>query len=92
MLVTIHAKDVYRVYRLKGEPEPQYALLKDGKEPVMLAEIRSYYDYQDEVKFHGNECAHACECFVTAKGNKWIYWRDEETDEDFLTLIERGGN
>ena len=42
-----------------------------------------------EVLDDGNELAHKVEVFTTVKGNQFIYWRDEESDEDFITKVEQ---
>lgn len=33
--------------------------------------------------------AHKVEVFTTVKGNQFIYWRDEKSDEDFITKVEK---
>lgn len=102
MRVTIKAKVGYRVRRIK--PEEVYdsfvdslgydvpVVLFDGSDVIMIAGLRSLQAYTDECKNGGDETARFCECFTTIKGNKYVYWRSEEFDEDFLTLIERGDN
>jgi hypothetical protein len=88
MKATIKADDCYKVNRIYDyDSTACYGLLKDGNKSIMIAEIKSYYEYQNDVIYGMNEAAHFCECFVTAKGNAWIYWRDEEIDEDYLTKI-----
>ena len=97
MKTTIKAKIGYHVKRsnridevgkLMGYDTP--ALLLDGDDPVMIAGIRSYVDYQDELVRSGNEAAVLCEVFKTIKGNIFAYWRDNEVDKDYLTKIEEG--
>lgn len=52
------------------------------------------YNYREAVKEdyleekEGNECFNLCEVFTTQKGNQYIYWRDEEIDEDRITKVE----
>lgn len=64
-------------------------LIKDGEEPLFVAQRRTMEDFLDEVENGGNECAHIVEVFETIKGNRFIYWRDEESGEDFITRIEK---
>lgn len=96
---TIKAKKFYRVCNLKKEgqmwgqasfwfteEEAQHlCMVLDGDEPIMVACLRSFDDYTAELK--GNECFHFCERFTTRKGNQFIYWRDEETDTDYITKV-----
>lgn len=65
----------------------EYRILYDGERTIMAATPRTYSDFCNEVRKGNNESARFCECFRTAKGNTFIYWRDEETDEDFLTKV-----
>ena len=96
MRTTIKAKTGYRVRKvLIQDPNSDLAILykkpcvlRDGEELVMIADLRTISDYKSEVEQGENEAARFCECFVTVKGNRFIYWRDEESDEDFLTKIE----
>lgn len=94
MKTTINAKVGYHVKRsakidelgaLMGYDAP--CLLLDGDEPVMIAGIRSYVDYRDELVMSGNEAAVLCEVFKTRKGNIFAYWRDNEADQDYLTNL-----
>ena len=95
MKTTIKAKVGYRVRRIVfQDPNSENVMLfknpcvlRDGDDLVMMAEMRSTADYDREVVCGENEAAHFCECFITVRGNKFIYWRDEETDEDFLTKV-----
>ena len=95
MKTTIKAKVGYRVRRVViQDPNSELltlfkspCVLRDGEDLVMVADDRSIGDYESEVVRGENEMAHFCECFTTVKGNKFIYWRDEESDEDFLTMI-----
>lgn len=102
MLATIRPKVGYRVRRIKQETISDSfintfgydvpVILFDGSDAIMVAGLRSLEAYTDECKNGGDETARFCECFTTIKGNKFVYWRSEEFDEDFLTLIERGDN
>ena len=95
METTIKAKVGYRVRRaVIQDPNSELltlfkapCVLRDGEDLVMIAEMRSMGDYESEVERGENEAARFCECFTTVKGNKFIYWRDEEYDEDFLTRV-----
>lgn len=95
MKTTIKAKVGYRVRRIViQDPNSDLltlfkapCVLRDGEDMVMIAELRSMADYEREVECGENEAAHFCECFITVKGHKFIYWRDEETDEDFLSQV-----
>ena len=95
MKTTIKAKVGYRVRRVViQDPNSELltlfkapCVLRDGEELVMFADARSMADYESEVERGENEMAHFCECFTTVRGNKFIYWRDEEFDEDFLTKV-----
>lgn len=60
-------------------------VLADGEHIVMFALLVSYDEYMYNKKM--NECFNLCEVFTTRKGNQYIYWRDEELNEDYLTRI-----
>ena len=60
--------------------------LMDGQTLVMVCKLRTLEDFEDERK--GNECFELCEIFTTQKGNRYYYWRDNETDEDYITKFE----
>lgn len=90
---TIKAKVGYRVRLYKGVEVEGYdnpCLLRDGDNLVMLAQLRSYNEFEEEVLDGGNEAARLYEKFTTVKGNQYLYWRDDEADEDYLTKIEEG--
>ena len=63
-------------------------VLLNGNAFVMAAQSRSFKDFKYECLEGNNEAAKLEEMFITKKGNKYIYWRDIITDEDFLTKIE----
>ena len=84
---TIKAKVGYVVWYHKNEPNK--VIVCDGDDVLFEGEKRSWEDYKDEVLDEGNEMAHKCEVFTTVKGNQFIYWRDEESDEDFITKVEQ---
>lgn len=90
---TIKAKVGYRVRLYKGVEVEGYdslCLLRDGEERIMLAYLRPYKDFEEEFLEGGNEAARLYEKFTTEKGTQFIYWRDDEADEDYLTKIEEG--
>ena len=96
---TIKAKDGYRVCGLRKDGElyalaswhftdeecTHLRLLLDGDRIIMVACLISFDEYQKEKE--QNEMFHLCEKFTTQVGNRFIYWRDEETDTDYLTKI-----
>lgn len=89
---TIKAKCGYQVkylYNKTTKERTGFANVYDGQEKLYRAEIRSYEDYKDEVLQKNNECAVFMEIFTTEKGNQFIYWADYETNENFLTKIEK---
>ena len=97
---TIKAKTGYRVITpRKGFPLYDMAtyhfdevdadmvrVVADGDDVIMFALLVPYADYLAEKE--GNECFNLCEVFTTRKGNQYIYWRDEEIDEDRITRVE----
>ena len=83
---TIKAKEGYRVHKVKTDSSLR--VLRDGEEIVMVARIMTYSEFMDELD--ENECFGVCEVFHTVKGNKFLYARDEEGDDDYLIKIELG--
>lgn len=78
----------YRVVKVKNIITNETAYrIDDGKQPLFVAEKRSFEDYEDE--HEENEMFVFCEVFTTQKGNQYIYWRDEEIDVDYITEIRR---
>ncbi len=85
---TIKAKNGYRVVKVKNIITGKEGWrIDDGIEPLFVAQKRTYEDYQDEKR--QNECFKQCEVFTTVKGNQFIYWRDEEIDEDYITKVPK---
>ena len=84
---TIKAKVGYVIWSKKSKPNK--VIVCDGDDVLFEGERRSWEDYKNEVLDYGNEMAHKVEVFTTVKGNQFIYWRDEETDEDFITKVEQ---
>ena len=85
---TIKAKDGYWIGKndmLRYNHGENARVLLDGMEVVMLCEIKSLQEYQDNKD--GNECFREREVFTTRNGKQYIYWRDEELDENYITLI-----
>ena len=93
MKVTIKAKKEYRLCKFHNDIDmfPEWRnprALVDGDELVMICDYVPYADYVDEVENGNNECARFVECFMTRKGNKMVYWRDEESDIDYVSKVE----
>jgi len=97
MKTTIKAKDSYRLCKFNFKDTdvndilPEWRnprALFDGDELVMICDYVPYADYVDEVENGNNECARFVECFMTRKGNKMVYWRDEESDVDYVSKVE----
>lgn len=89
---TIKADNGYIVKYLQNKKTKErtgFANVYDGEKHLFTAEMRTYEDYKDEVLQGNNECAGIMEIFTTKKGNQFIYWVDYETNEDFLTKIEK---
>lgn len=97
---TIKAAESYRILKTKDNPritamlahlllnDFQDVFLLDGNNFIMFAELKSFEDFKDECLNGNNEAACIQEMFITKKGNKFIYWRDEERDDDYLTKYE----
>lgn len=85
---TIKAKEEYRVVKVRNiiTGEEGYRI-DDGAQPLFVAQKRTWEDYKDEKE--QNECFNQCEVFTTAKGNQFIYWRDEEIDADYITKVPK---
>ena len=83
---TIKAIYGYRVVKVRNidTGEDAYRIC-DGCNQLFIAHKRSYDDYKDDES--NNEMFRRCEVFTTIKGNQFIYWRDEEIDEDYITKI-----
>lgn len=58
----------------------------DGSEFLFAGKRISMKDFQDEMR--ENEMFHICEIFTTVKGNRFIYARDEEIDQDYIIKVE----
>jgi len=72
--------------RMKQTGESCY-VLKDGDKPLFAAKRRSLEETENERR--ENEMFRLCGYFRTKKNNTFLYWRDEETDEDFFTKVEK---
>lgn len=83
---TIIPKYEYIIKRLK----PSMAVsLYDGVKFIMNAELKPHKDFIEEKDC--NEMFNWCETFVAnydGKQVQFVYWRDEEIDEDYLTIIK----
>lgn len=85
---TIKAKDGYHIVKIKNIITGEEGWrIDDGCTPLFVAQKRSYEDYQDEKR--QNECFNQCEVFTTVKGNQFIYWRDDEINEDYITKVPK---
>lgn len=86
---TIKAKKYYTLTGLHDRNTGTHItgkrVLFDGDKPIMVAMIRTKEEFVEERR--ENECFNLCEIFTTRSGAQYAYWRDEETDEDFLTLL-----
>ena len=93
---TIKAKEYYAIHSINTlAPVHQYLIndfqdvfLRDGNNFVMGAQSAVYDEFKREYLEGHNEAAVLCEMFITRKGNKFIYWRDEELDIDYLTKYD----
>jgi len=84
MKITIKAKNGYRVRRVSMT---QWAVL-DGEKLVMFCERVSMDEYREMMKCTGGDGFKFCDCFETVKGNKFVYFRDNEFDIDYIVKIE----
>jgi len=84
--ITLKAKDGYKVSlgHEKTTLRPM-RLLRDGTNIVMCAYDMSYEDFLENME--DNEMFGYLEVFKTIKGNKFIYARDNEIDEDYLIKV-----
>lgn len=86
MRTTITAKIGYRVKRVQNLDTGAIKLgLYDGDHLIMVAYRMSVEEFDDAQE--NNEAFNLCEVFTTVAGNVFVYWRDEETDEDYITKI-----
>lgn len=81
---TIKAHVGYKVRKVKNDA--YLRVLVDGEIIIMVARIMTFSELMDELE--GNECFHVCEVFHTVLGNKFLYARDEEGDDDYLIKLE----
>ena len=86
MKTTIRAKNGYTVKKiLNRETGEVKRILRDSDNSIMIADIASIEQYNDDIA--NNEGFSFCECFETVKGNKFIYYRDNEIDVDYLVKL-----
>lgn len=84
---TIKSRDGYHVRKVVNIVTGEEGFrVDDGCNPLFVALKRSRLEYQDEKR--QNEMFRFCEVFTTVKGNQFIYWRDDEIDEDYITKVE----
>ena len=83
---TISARIGYKVRRVKNleTGETKFGVY-DGDHLIMVADRMDIEEFNDAKE--NNEAFNLCEVFRTVKGNTFAYWRDEETDSDYLTKI-----
>lgn len=77
MKTTIKAREGYRVRTNAFNTTFVY----DGDNLIMCAQRKTIEEYEDNKV--NNEMFKFCECFETVNKNKFIYWVDFETGEDF---------
>ena len=85
---TIKAKERYWIgsnQMIKYEYGNDARALLDGQNVVMICIKQPLEVY--EYNRRENECFEKCEVFTTDNGKQYIYWRDNELDEDYITLI-----
>ena len=81
---TIIAKNGYRVKKVRNIVTGEIAYrIDDGEQPLFVAQKKSREEYESNKS--ENEEFMVCEVFTTVKGNQFIYWRDNELDEDYIT-------
>ena len=86
MKTTIKPKNGYTVKKIVNRETGEIKrILRDGNDIIMIADIASIEQYQDDIK--NNEGFVFCECFETVKGNKFIYYLDTELDIDYLVKL-----
>ena len=79
----------YTVRRTKNiETDELRCAVYDGDHLLFLG-IKMPMEFFREEQID-NECFNICEIFTTRVGRRWIYWRDEEADVDYLTIIPDG--
>lgn len=85
---TIKAINGYRVLICKDKENGEHSTKRavyDGTMFVMFAERKGAGDFIDNAL--ENECFELCEVFTTERGGRYVYWRDNELDEDYITRI-----
>ena len=85
---TIKAREVYWIdsnQEIRAKCGENAKALMDGQQVVMICikQPLEVYEYNKRE----NECFEKCEVFTTRSGKQYIYWRDNELDEDYITLI-----
>lgn len=83
---TIKAKYGYTVTKVINIMTGETAyMIRDGNKDLFVAHKVSEEDYKAEKE--QNEEFYFCEKFTTTEGGQYIYWRDNELDEDYITQI-----
>lgn len=83
--ITIKAQRYYRVQYANNSIS--FCTVYDGDRALFNATARRYQDFVEEVLQGENEAAVHCETFITRMGNKFVYWRDEENDSDYISKV-----
>lgn len=83
---TIKAKYGYTITKVINIINGEIAyIIRDGSKDLFIAKKISEEDYKAEKE--QNEAFQFCEKFTTVEENEFIYWRDNELDEDYITKI-----
>ncbi len=76
-------------YTVKGVKDPETGRTRagvyDGDHLVMVADLMGIKALDDAQE--NNEAYKFCEIFTTVAGNVFVYWRDDESDNDYITKI-----
>lgn len=83
---TIKAKYGYTVTKVINIITGKTAyMIRDGSKGLFVAQKVNEEDYKEEKE--QNEAYYFCEKFTTIEGDQFIYWRDNELNEDYITKI-----
>lgn len=78
----------FYTYLLMHTTDFTNVVVLDGGMFVMTAQLKSFEEFKEDYLEGGNDAAELVEMFITKKGNKYIYWRDNAADEDYITKYE----
>ena len=85
---TIKAKTGYKVFICKDKESGERTKMRavyDGDVFVMYAKRTGAGEFIENAL--ENECFEFLEVFTTELGGRYVYWRDGELDEDYITRI-----